>query len=54
MGKDLDGERSSHNISKERLADREDQINQLNKKIEGMIKQNNEDMQRLKTEHAYR
>lgn len=40
--------------TKERLADREDQILKLNQKIEAMIKQNSEELQRVKTEYSYR
>jgi hypothetical protein len=54
LGNDLEGERKSHGITKERLSDREDQISKLNSKIEALIRSNNEELNRLKTEYGYR
>lgn len=41
-------------MTKERLADREDQIAKLNQKIDALIKVNAEEINRVKTEYSYR
>ncbi len=44
----------SHNMTKQRMADREDQITKLNMKIDNLIKNHTEEINRVKTEYSYR
>lgn len=41
-------------MTKQRLADREDQIAKLNHKIDNLIKSHNDQINRIKTEYSYR
>ena len=41
-------------MTKQRMADREDQITKLNMKIDNLIKNHTEEINRVKTEYSYR
>ena len=41
-------------MTKQRMADREDQITKLNMKIDNLIKNHTEEINREKTEYSYR
>ncbi len=41
-------------MTKQRMADREDQITKLNIKIDNLIKSNSEEINRVKTQYSYR